>query len=170
MSTTSSTALSAEHRDLLEALATHRAFLRFTARGLTEEQLRATPTASELSIGKLLKHVANTEAWWVDFVLGQLEPAADSQAGWVASWTVTDDDTLDSLLADYDAVARRTDALVAAGLDLDADQPLPEAPWFPKDGRRTARRVIVHIVAETAQHAGHADIIREAIDGQRTMG
>jgi hypothetical protein len=49
-------------------------------------------------------------------------------------------------------------------------QPLPEAPWFPPNGTRSARRVFVHIVAETAQHAGHADILRESLDGQKTMG
>ena len=74
------------------------------------------------------------------------------------------------LLVRYESVARRTDELVLAGLDLDSSQPLPVAPWFPPDTRRSARRVLVHIVAETAQHAGHADIIRETIDGQKTMG
>ncbi|HZH22206.1 MAG TPA: DUF664 domain-containing protein, partial [Geodermatophilus sp.] len=54
--------------------------------------------------------------------------------------------------------------------DLDASHPLPEAPWFQPGARRSARRVFVHIVAETAQHAGHADILRETIDGQKTMG
>ena len=64
---------------------------------------------------------------------------------------------------------QRTDELVRT-CDLDAVQPLPEAPWFPPDGTRSARRVFVHIVAETAQHAGHADILRETLDGQKTMG
>ena len=59
---------------------------------------------------------------------------------------------------------------MAGGLDLDSAQPLPEAPWFPPNATRSARRVLVHIVGETAQHAGHADIIRETIDGQKTMG
>ena len=54
--------------------------------------------------------------------------------------------------------------------DLDASHPLPEAPWFRAGARRSARRVFLHIVAETAQHAGHADIIRESLDGQKTMG
>ena len=54
--------------------------------------------------------------------------------------------------------------------DLDASHPLPEAPWFPPGAARSARRVFLHIIAETAQHAGHADILRESIDGQKTMG
>ena len=47
---------------------------------------------------------------------------------------------------------------------------LPETPWFEPGARWTARRVFVHIIAETPQHAGHADILRETIDGQKTMG
>ena len=54
--------------------------------------------------------------------------------------------------------------------DLDGDHALPEAPWFEPGARWSARRVLVHIIAETAQHAGHADIIRESIDGAKTMG
>jgi hypothetical protein len=53
---------------------------------------------------------------------------------------------------------------------LDATQPLPEAPWFEPGARWSARRVMLHIIAETAQHAGHADIIRESLDGAKTMG
>ncbi|MEP6625690.1 MAG: DUF664 domain-containing protein, partial [Acidimicrobiia bacterium] len=53
---------------------------------------------------------------------------------------------------------------------LDADHALPEAPWFEPGARWSARRTLLHIIAETAQHAGHADIIREAIDGAKTMG
>ena len=53
---------------------------------------------------------------------------------------------------------------------LDASHPLPEAPWFEPGARWSARRALMHIVAETAQHAGHADIIRETIDGAKSMG
>jgi hypothetical protein len=59
---------------------------------------------------------------------------------------------------------------VATLPDLDVSHPLPAAPWFPPGARRSARRVFLHIIAETAQHAGHADILRESIDGQKTMG
>ena len=67
-------------------------------------------------------------------------------------------------------MARRTDELVASLPDLDVSHPLPKAPWFPPGDRWSARRVLLHIIAETAQHAGHADIIREALDGSKTMG
>ena len=49
-------------------------------------------------------------------------------------------------------------------------QPLPEAPWYEPGASWSARRVLLHLIAETSQHAGHADIIREAIDGAKTMG
>ena len=74
------------------------------------------------------------------------------------------------MLADYDEVAGRTDEMVASLPDLDLSHPLPKAPWFPPGERRSARRVFLHIIAETAQHAGHADIIRESLDGAKTMG
>jgi hypothetical protein len=78
-------------------------------------------------------------------------------------------ETLAGLLAQYEEVAFRTDESVAT-IPLDLSHPLPEAPWFPPNSRRSARRVFLHIIAETAQHAGHADILRETLDGQKTMG
>ena len=80
------------------------------------------------------------------------------------------DETLADVLAGYAEVAERTDELVRTLPDLDVSHPLPEAPWFEPGAVRSARRVFLHIVAETAQHAGHADILRESLDGQKTMG
>ncbi len=79
-------------------------------------------------------------------------------------------ETLAGLLGEYEAVASRTDELLTTLPDLDADHPLPEAPWYEKGAAWSARRVFLHVLAETAQHAGHADIVREAIDGAKTMG
>ena len=79
------------------------------------------------------------------------------------------DETLAGLVERYAEAAQRTDDLLPT-LDLDAAQPLPVAPWFEPGGRWSARRVMLHIIAENAQHAGHADIIRESLDGAKTMG
>jgi hypothetical protein len=80
------------------------------------------------------------------------------------------EETLAGVLAEYEQTARRTDELVSALPDLGASHPLPKAPWFEAGAEWSARRVLMHIVAETAQHAGHADIIRESLDGQKSMG
>ncbi|MEU7601247.1 superoxide dismutase [Ni] [Streptomyces sp. NPDC041003] len=59
---------------------------------------------------------------------------------------------------------------VAAVPSLDDTFPLPPAPWFPKDGKVSMRWMLLHLVEEFARHAGHADIIRESLDGTRAMG
>jgi hypothetical protein len=166
---------STERADLLDTLAKHRWLFRHTVEGLTDEQAAATPTASELCLGGLIKHVAATESRWASFIEhgpSVLEPAEGGvdHAAHANSFRVLEGETLAGLLAGYDEVAGRTDHLVATLPDLDAAQPLPAAPWFEPGATWSARRVFVHIVAETAQHAGHADILRETIDGQKSMG
>src|SRR4051812_22737226 len=173
--TTPTTTLTGERADLLETLAAHRYFLRHTVQGLTDEQARLRPTASELTLGGLLKHVAHQEAGWVRFVLEGPEAITTptDAAGfekWADEFRLLPGESLAGVLAEYEEIARRTDELVASPPDLDASPPLPEAPWFQKGAARPARRVFLHIIAETAQHAGHADILRESIDGQKTMG
>jgi uncharacterized protein DUF664 len=173
------TALTGERADILETLAAHRQFLRHTVQGLTDDEARQRTTVSELTLGGLIKHVAETESSWADFILNGpaamgggadwSEPTPELIEKYTAGFRLLPDETLEGVLAHYDEVARRTDELVAT-VDLDLSHPLPEAPWFPKGARRSARRAFLHIVAETAQHAGHADIIREALDGQKTMG
>jgi uncharacterized damage-inducible protein DinB len=173
--TTGERTLTAERADLLETLAAHRHFLRYTVQGLTDEQARQRPTASELTLGGLIKHVAHQEAGWVRFILeGPSAIATPTDAAgfekWAAEFRLLPDETLAGVLAEYEDIARRTDELVRTLPDLDATHPLPEAPWFRPGAVRSARRVFLHIVAETAQHSGHADILRESIDGQKTMG
>jgi uncharacterized damage-inducible protein DinB len=173
--TSATSTLTGERADLLEALAAHRYFLRFTVHGLTDEQARQRTTASELTLGGLVKHVASQEAGWVRFILEGPSSMpgpddAEQMEKWAEEFRMGPDDTLEGVLAHYEEVAAHTDDLVRTLPDLDATQPLPEAPWFPPNGVRSARRVFLHIVAETAQHAGHADILRESLDGQKTMG
>ena len=87
---------------------------------------------------------------------------------WVNGFRMTEGETLAVLLDLYAAVAEETDGLITK-LDLDAAHPLPEAPWFEPNKAWSVRRVLLHLVAETAQHAGHADIIRESIDGATAL-
>src|ERR1700727_3064595 len=161
-----------ERADLLETLARHRALLRGTVRGLTDEQAAQRTTVSELCLGGLIKHVSATERGWASFIVGGAAAMRDAAGGedWAAGFRMLDGETLAGLLDGYEQVARRTDELVATLPDLDSSHPLPEAPWFEPGARWSARRALIHIVAETAQHAGHADIIRETIDGAKSVG
>ncbi|HVQ94281.1 MAG TPA: DinB family protein [Mycobacteriales bacterium] len=163
------TTTSDERADLLQSLGRHRWFLRFTVRELSDEQARAHPTASELCLGGLIKHVAATEAQWMRFAVGGAAAMRSDAADWAGGFQMAAGDTLPDLLAGYEQVATATDKLVAT-LDLDQAQPLPEAPWFEPGASWSVRRVLLHIIAETSQHAGHADILRETIDGSKTMG
>jgi hypothetical protein len=177
----SATTVTGERADLLETLAKHRFFLRNTTRDLTDEQAGRRSTVSELTLGGLIKHVARCEQEWVDFILEG--PSAMNRDGkdW-ADWHESDyaeygrqfqlppGETLAGVLAAYAEVARRTDEVVGTLPDLDVAHPLPRTPWFEPGAAWSARRVILHLIAEIAQHAGHADIIREAIDGAKSMG
>jgi hypothetical protein len=166
-----------ERTDLLAILGKHRHFLRFTTRDLTDEQARKRTTASELCLGGLIKHVTSAERGWAEFIVAG--PAARSNASemteqdWAAraaEFQLLPGETLAGVLGSYAETAARTDELISTLPDLDAAWPLPEAPWFTPGESWSARRVLLHIIAETAQHAGHADIIRESLDGAKSMG
>ncbi|MGX7674226.1 DinB family protein [Plantactinospora sp. DSM 117369] len=173
--TTSEKTVTGERADLLESLGNARFFLRLTARGLSDEQAATRSTASELCVGGLIKHVTAMERQWARFIVEGTSamPAGDDPAAYeahAAGFRMEPGETLAGLLEEYEDVARRTDELVRTLPDLDAGHELPPAPWFQPGTRWSARRVLQHIVAETAQHAGHADIIRETIDGSKSMG
>lgn len=166
-----------ERADLLAALAKNRHFLRFTTRGLTDEQARQRTTVSELCLGGLIKHVTAAEQGWANFIVEGTSAmknftamTEDDYAQRADQFRLLPGETLAAVLADYAEVAHRTDELVASLPSLNAGHPLPKAPWFQSGESWSARQVLLHIIAETAQHAGHADIIRESLDGAKTMG
>ncbi|MER6596128.1 DinB family protein [Micromonospora purpureochromogenes] len=167
--TTSEQVLTGERADLTQTLGRHRGFLRQTVHGLTDEQAAARTTVSELCLGGLIKHVAVTEDRWMRFAVGGAEAMQSEPLDWANGFRMVEGETLAGLLDHYAQVAARTDELIAT-LDLDAAQALPVAPWFEPGASWSVRRVLLHLIAETSQHAGHADILREAIDGARTMG
>lgn len=166
---TSTEQLTGERTDLLQALRRHRGFLLQTVDGLTDEQAASRPTVSGLCLGGLIKHVAGVEHRWTLFAVGGAEAMSREEVDWVGQFQMAPGETLAELVERFQAVAGQTDELVAT-LDLDAAHPLPQAPWFEPGASWTVRRVLLHVIAETAQHAGHADILRETIDGARTMG
>jgi hypothetical protein len=173
----STATITGERADLLDLLTGARRFLRYTTRDLGDEQARQRTTASELTLGGLIKHVTAVERNWASFIEHGPSVAPDftqmteaDYAAWADGFKLRPEETLAGVLAEYEEVAGRTDELVAALPDLDVSHPLPPAPWNRPDARWSARRTLLHIAAETAQHAGHADIIRESLDGQKTMG
>ncbi|MGW0532938.1 DinB family protein [Streptomyces sp. NPDC003032] len=175
--TVTDTTVTGERAEWLEALAERRHFLRLTTRDLTDEQARLRTTAGELCLGGLIKHVTAVERVWADFILRGPSAMPDFMAMTDADRARRQDEfrllpgeTLAGVLAEYAEAARRTDDLVATLPDLGSTWPLPEAPWSEPGGRWSARRVLLHIVTETAQHAGHADIVRESLDGAKSMG
>ena len=128
---------------------------------VTEEQARATPTASALCLGGILKHVTYGETIWVDFIVeGEKVDDLDRYA---ASFRMEPGETVGGLLDEYAAAAKRTEEVIAGLPDLDTAHKLPEAPWYPPDTGWNAREVLLHLLHETAQHAGHADIIKESL-------
>jgi hypothetical protein len=168
------TEIDRERADLLETLHKHRDFLRFTVRDLTDAQASVTTTVSALCLGGLIKHVSAVEESWAGFIVRGADAFAPvdeaSMDTHAATFRMLEGETLEMILDRYDEVAARTDDLVTSLPSLDVSHPLPEAPWFEPGAAWSARRALLHIVAETSQHAGHADILREALDGAKTMG
>lgn len=161
-----------ERDELIAYIAEQVAALRATAKGLTEEQARLTPTASALSIGGLLKHGV--------FIFSGPRRRAENPAGirsqeelekllpaFMAGFALGDDETFAGMLDAYDAAAQ--EYLAALGqLDPDEEVLEPAAPWFGRlePAPIRARFYLLHQIEELARHAGHADIIREQIDGK----
>jgi len=157
-----------EREGLLAYLAQQRYVMRITAYGLSDEQARSTPTPGPLSIGGLLKHAATTERGWIDIALQRERPAAaDAQDTYEQNFRLGPNETLADVFRLYDEVARETESTVAAIPDLGQPVPVPRGvPWFPDDvDAWSVRWVLLHLISETARHAGHADIVREMIDG-----
>jgi len=153
---------------LLAFVAQQRDGIRNAAFGLTDEQARLTPTAGDLSIGGLVKHVTAMERQWIAMALQAAPDEAqdEQEADYFDGFRLLESETLAGALAALDAAGAATEAAVAE-LDLDAPVPVPQGvPWFPADlDAWSVRWVLLHLVEELGRHAGHADIVRESIDG-----
>jgi len=155
-----------ERSGLLGYLAQQRDAMRYAAYGLTDEEARRTPTAGTLSIGGLLKHVAAMERSWIDIVLQREADAEASESAYLDDFTMGSDETLAGLVESLEAAGWETEAVIAGIADLGQAVPVPDAPWFPDDvDAWSVRWVLFHLIEEIARHAGHADIVRESIDG-----
>lgn len=152
--------LADEREALTQQLDFHHATLLRKLEGLEDEPLRRPMTVSGLSLLGLVKHLAETEHGWFLKIYGGLpEPdlfPADGDPD--AEFRVGPEETADDLVGQYLRTCERARAVVAAG-GLDD---VVTTPW---DVEVNLRAIMVHMVQETARHNGHADIIREAIDG-----
>jgi uncharacterized damage-inducible protein DinB len=158
-----------ERDTVIAFLRQQRYVLKLAAYGLTDEQAQATPSASALSVGGIIKHVALTEQHWTRRIV-RGEQYGDMEDEYHNGFRFVDGETLESVLAFYDDVAAETETYVETH-DLDELIAIPRGvPWFPQDETHWSLRwVLVHIIEETARHAGHADIVRESIDGSNAF-
>jgi Protein of unknown function (DUF664) len=154
----------AERAGLCEFLDYQREALIGKLQGLDDEQARMTPTVSSLSLLSLIKHSAIWERRWFQVVVaGRRFPdewpdVQSDQAD--PTFRLTDDDTVSTVVADYrQQIAASQEILSTFDLGL-------PCAW-PEMANRNLRWVAFHMIEETARHAGHADIIRETIDGGR---
>ena len=133
--------------------------LRNATHGLTDAQVREVPTRSTLSLAGLLNHVTVTERVWLERVYGT--HAQVDEDDWDPG-----DATLAELLAAFDRQAAATEAAALdPALDLDATFPPPQGPPWYTGEPISARWVLFHLLEEVARHAGHADLVREHLDG-----
>lgn len=155
-----------ERGALLAFIEEQRGGIRRALLGLSEEQAASRPSASELSLSGLLKHVAEVEQGWI--ARAKQEPPAiqRDQSNWNETFRLVEGESVESQLAYWEKVAAETEAYVRSVPSLDDTFPLPNDPWFPPDARVSVRWVCLHLIREIARHAGHADIIRESLDGK----
>jgi hypothetical protein len=151
-----------ERAGLCEFLDLQREALIEKLRGVSDEDARRAPTVSSLSLLSLVKHSAIWERRWFQVVVAgrsfagewpEVQPQDEN------AFRLRDDDTVETVVAYYrEQIAASQEVLRT--VDLDAP-----CAWAEMAGN--LRWVAVHMIEETARHAGHADIIRETIDGSR---
>ena len=154
---------------ILGELERARAIIAWKCGGLDADGIRATTAASTITLGGLLKHLAHVEddhfaVLWLDTEVAPPWNAVDWRTDPAFDWRVTDEDTPESLMTMWqDAVARShaivDEALASGGLD--------QLGRFTTDTGESPnlRRILLDMIEEYARHGGHADIVRESIDG-----
>jgi hypothetical protein len=147
-----------ERSVLLGYLTYHRTVLARKAEGVSDEEARrAASPPSSLTLLGLIRHMTDVERWWFRRVLlAEDVPALfEDDEEWILP---ADASIADALTAYWEEIAVIDAHLVGAGMD---DRNLGE----PEPGQHALRRTIVHMIEEYARHCGHADLLREAIDG-----
>ncbi|MEF9905455.1 DinB family protein [Streptomyces sp. P9-A2] len=154
-----------ERGALLAFIEEQRGGIRRSVLGLTDEQAASRPTASELSLAGLLKHVAEIEQVWIARAKGEPPAVHRDESNWHECFRLVGDETVESWLAYYEKVATETESFIRAVPSLDDTFLLAKTSWNPKEEWLSMRWLCLHLIREIARHAGHADIIRESLDG-----
>jgi uncharacterized damage-inducible protein DinB len=148
-------------REVLEAfLDGYREVMKRKVLGLSEQDARRSLVPSLTTMTGLLKHLSAVERGWFQRTLARrsAEEIEANSRGDDASWQVREDESIADLITEYDQACNES-RRIAAGLDLDDSAP------HRRLGQVSLRWVYVHMIEETARHAGHADILREQTDG-----
>lgn len=140
--------------------------MRWKLDGLSEYDVRRPLTPTGTNLLGLVKHLASVELGYLGDCFGRPSdidtPWHAEDAGPNADMWATPDESRKEILALYETALAHADATIDA-LDLDA---VGEVPWWPEDRRQvTLHLLLIHVIAETNRHVGHADIVREMIDG-----
>ncbi|WP_105036626.1 DinB family protein [Cryobacterium aureum] len=161
---------SAEKETLLRYLGTGREALIWKLDGLSDYDVRRPLVPTGTNLLGLIKHVASVEAGYLGETFGrpfgEALPWLDEAAEANADMWATPEQSRDWVLDLYRRVGEHSVATVEA-LPLNAAGHIPW--WSPERSNVTLHQILVHIIAETSRHAGHADIVRELIDGSVGM-
>ena len=156
-----------ERAALLSYLGQQRDGILYATYGLTDAQAMTRPSVSELSLGGLVKHAALVEQAWVGYLQDGDMSVFLPEYDWADGFRLVEGETLADVVSFSAEVARTTEKVVTDLPDLGA--PLartgPGVPWIPAGLVWSPRWVLLHLIEETARHAGHADIVRESLDG-----
>ena len=151
----------APEKEMLAAyLDLHRATLKWKVDGLSEDDAKRPMTPSGTNLLGIVKHLAYVERWWFQDVFA----GRDCEYPWTdddpdADFRIEPGETIESIFALYDAECEEARRIVgAASLDDEAAR--------KKERGYILRRILVHMIEETARHNGHADILRELLDGK----
>jgi uncharacterized damage-inducible protein DinB len=149
-----------ERETLLSFLDYYRETILTKLDGLPPEALTRRLVNSRTTLLGIVKHLIITEQWWFDTVIdGGPTPYEDPDDP-DAEWLVSDTDDPTHVVAQYRATCGHSNQIARATSSLDAERRRPDQP----ERRLTVRWIVVHMLEETARHAGHADILRELID------
>jgi hypothetical protein len=162
-------AAGSEIETLIGSLERQRRTFAWKCGGLDAAGLRATTAATTMTLGGLLKHLALVEADYFTLKLLGLDPGSpwnavdwDAEPDW--EWRTAAEDTPEQLYALWEETVARARANLSLAL-ADGDPGVPTQLTWPDGQTPSIRRLLIDMIEEYARHVGHADLLREAVDG-----